>query len=157
MKVSMLRKVILGVTFGVLSGALHAVSIEGYWKSSDDRTGEPLSLIKIAKEANGTYSGEIVHRYPNAAGHVLNTCSKCPPPYKDKPLVGLKILTGFKDEPNKPGHYIDGTVLDAKSGGVYKGKAQVSANNRQLRMRGYVGVSVFGRTNVWIRQNDGTP
>ena len=74
-----------------------ASPIVGYWKSMDDRTGEPLSLIEIKQEKNGRYSGTIIHRYPNQGGHTLTTCAKCPEPFKDKPLVGLKILTGFTE------------------------------------------------------------
>ena len=135
----------------------YAASIEGYWKSIDDATGEPLSLLEIKKQPNGTYTGVIVHRYANARGVTLTTCSKCPPPYKDKPLLGLEILTGFQDDPKNPNHYINGKVLDAKSGNIYHGKGQVTASGRQLKMRGYVGVSIFGRTNVWIRTDKATP
>ncbi|TXJ08406.1 MAG: DUF2147 domain-containing protein [Acinetobacter sp.] len=135
----------------------YAASIEGYWKSIDDATGEPLSLLEIKKQPNGTYTGVIVHRYANARGVTLTTCSKCPPPYKDKPLVGLEILTNFKDDPKQPNSFIDGRVLDAKSGKIYHGKGKVSADGRRLQMRGYIGVSMFGRTNVWIRSDKATP
>ena len=137
--------------------AFAASPIVGYWKSIDDRTGEPLSLIEIKQEKDGTYSGTIIHRYPNQSGHTLTHCTKCPEPFKDKPLVGLKILTGFQELAKKPGYYVNGKVVDAKSGGVYKGKANVSKNGRRLHMRGYVGISLLGRSNVWVRSSSATP
>ncbi|SDB85751.1 Uncharacterized conserved protein, DUF2147 family [Acinetobacter marinus] len=157
-----MKKVIQGfVISSILAvsslSAFAASPIVGYWKSMDDRTGEPLSIVQIEQEKNGTYSGTIVYRYANQGGHTLTTCAKCPEPYKDKPLVGLKILTGFTELAKKPGYYVNGKVVDAKSGGVYKGKANVSKNGKRLNMRGYVGVSLLGRSNVWVRHDSANP
>ncbi len=66
-------------------------------------------------------------------------------------------MTGFTELAKKPGYYVNGKVVDAKSGGVYKGKANVSKNGRRLNMRGYVGVSLLGRSNVWVRSDSATP
>ena len=148
---------LMGVSFILFTSTSFAATPEGFWKSIDDRTGEPLSLIEIKQEKDGTYSGTIIHRYPNQGGHTLTHCTKCPEPFKDKPLVGLKILTGFQELAKKPGYYVNGKVVDAKSGGVYKGKANVSKNGRRLHMRGYVGISLLGRSNVWVRSESATP
>lgn len=48
-------------------------------------------------------------------------------------------------------------MVDAKSGGVSKGKANVSKNGKRLNMRGYVGVSLLGRSNVWVRHDSANP
>ena len=135
----------------------YAASIEGYWKSIDDRTGEQLSIVEIRKGADGRYHGKIAYRYPVPGGAALINCTKCPPPYTNQPLLGLEIFSGFKEDPDKRNAYVDGKVLEAKSGKIYKAKATVTADGKRLRLRGYVGISALGRTQVWIRTDNANP
>ena len=153
----MLIKAIVGFSIACASLTTFAASIEGYWKSIDDRTGEQQSIVEIRKGADGRYHGKIVYRYPVPGGVALTHCTKCPPPYTNQPLLGLEILSGFKEDPDKPNAYIDGKVLEAKSGKIYKGKANLSADGKRLRLRGYMGVSALGRTVVWLRTDNANP
>ena len=153
----MLIKAIVGFSIACASLTTFAASIEGYWKSIDDRTGEQLSIVEIRKGADGRYHGKIAYRYPVPGGAALINCTKCPPPYTNQPLLGLEILSGFKEDPDKPNAYVDGKVLEAKSGKIYKGKANLSADGKRLRLRGYVGVSALGRTVVWLRTDSANP
>ena len=147
----------LGLSITFTSLMTYAASIEGYWKSIDDRTGEQLSIVEIRKGADGRYHGKILYRYPVPGGAALINCTKCPPPYTNQPIVGLEILSGFKEDPDKRNAYVDGKVLEAKSGKIYKAKATVTADGKRLRLRGYVGISALGRTQVWIRTDNATP
>lgn len=147
----------LGLSITFTSLMTYAASIEGYWKSIDDRTGEQLSIVEIRKGADGRYHGKIAYRYPVPGGAALINCTKCPPPYTNQPLLGLEILSGFKEDPDKRNAYVDGKVLEAKSGKIYKAKANLSADGKRLRLRGYVGVSALGRTQVWIRTDNANP
>ena len=153
----MLIKAIVGFSIACASLTTFAASIEGYWKSIDDRTGEQLSIVEIRKGADGRYHGKIAYRYPVPGGAALVNCTKCPPPYTNQPILGLEIFSGFKEDPDKPNAYVDGKVLEAKSGKIYKGKANLSADGKRLRLRGYVGVSALGRTQVWIRTDNANP
>ena len=146
-------KGIVGCSIACASLTTFAASIEGYWKSIDDRTGEQLSIVEIRKGADGRYHGKIAYRYPVPGGAALINCTKCPPPYTNQPLLGLEILSGFKEDPDKRNAYVDGKVLEAKSGKIYKAKATVTADGKRLRLRGYVGVSALGRSQIWIRAN----
>lgn len=60
-------------------------------------------------------------------------------------------LSGILRQTQKPREFHDGKVLDPISGKVYKGKARLSANGKRLTLRGYVGVSVIGRSVTWIK------
>lgn len=153
----MYKHVLMGLCIAFASTTTFAAAIEGYWKSIEERTGQQLSIIEIRKGDNGRFNGKIVYRYPNAHGISLSNCTKCPAPHTNKPLVGLEILSGFRQDPNDPNAYIDGLVLEATSGRVYKGKGVVSGEGKRLRMRGYMGVSALGRTVVWIRTNSANP
>ncbi len=138
---------------GVVSTSF-AVSLEGYWKSIDDRSGEALSLIEMKKMPNGKIGGVILYRYPTPDGIALTTCAKCPEPYTNKPLVGLQIASGFVQNEKKPLEYIHGKVLEAKTGKMYDGKGTLSPDGRRLKLRGFIGVSLLGRNQVWVRIND---
>lgn len=131
-----------------------ATDLQGYWRSIDDRTGESLSIVQFKKEANGTYNGAIQYRYPNALGIKITHCTKCPIPFKNKPLIGLDIFWGFQRDPKNPSNYINAKVVEPRSGNVYSGKGEVSVDGRRLKLRGYQGVSIFGRTQVWFRMTE---
>ena len=152
-----IRKGILGLVLSLASVTAFSATIEGFWHSIDDRTGEKLSIVEIRKGADGRYHGKIAYRYPVPGGAALINCTKCPPPYTNQPLLGLEILSGFKEDPNKRNAYVDGKILEAKSGKIYKAKANLSADGKRLRLRGYVGISALGRTQVWIRTDDANP
>ena len=152
-----LMKSVVGFSIACASLTTFAASIEGYWKSIDDRTGEQLSIVEIRKGADGRYHGKIAYRYPVPGGAALINCTKCPPPYTNQPILGLEILSGLKEDPDKRNAYVDGKVLEPKSGKIYKGKADLSADGKRLRLRGYVGLSALGRTQVWIRTDNANP
>ena len=152
-----IRKGILGLVLSLASVTAFSATIEGFWHSIDDRTGEKLSIVEIRKGADGRYHGKIAYRYPVPGGAALINCTKCPPPYTNQPILGLEILSGLKEDPDKRNAYVDGKVLEPKSGKIYKGKADLSADGKRLRLRGYVGLSALGRTQVWIRTDNANP
>ena len=152
-----IRKGILGLVLSLASVTAFSATIEGFWHSIDDRTGEQLSIVEIRKGADGRYHGKIAYRYPVPGGVALTHCTKCPPPYTNQPIVGLEFFSGFKQDEKNPNLYVDGRVLEPKSGKIYKGKANLSADGKRLRLRGYVGVSALGRTQVWIRTDKANP
>ena len=152
-----IRKGILGLVLSLASVTAFSATIEGFWHSIDDRTGEKLSIVEIRKGADGRYHGKIAYRYPVPGGVALTHCTKCPPPYTNQPIVGLEFFSGFKQDEKNPNLYVDGRVLEPKSGKIYKGKANLSADGKRLRLRGYVGVSALGRTQVWIRTDSANP
>lgn len=157
MQKNSLMKGLMGMSLALCSLMTFAATPEGFWKSIDDRTGEQLSIIEIKKKPDNTYTGTIVYRYPVPGGAVLTNCVKCPEPFKNKPILGLQIAWGLKEDPKNQNHYIDGRVLEPKTGNIYEGKAQLSADGKRIRMRGYMGISVLGRTVVWIRTEHANP
>lgn len=153
-----IRKGVLGLVLYLASVTAFSATIEGFWHSIDDKTGEKLSIIEIRKDAKNEYNGTIVYRYPTVPGaKALSHCTQCTGALKNKPILGMQILTGFKDDPNKANAYIDGLIVEPKSGRHYKGKGNLSSDGKRLRMRGYMGVSALGRTVVWIRTDSANP
>lgn len=147
-------KALLFTTALLLGSTLaHAADpIEGNWRQIDDRTGFTLSLVNIHPDSNGNYVATIYKRYPRP-GHMNELCQNCPPPYTNKPILGMDIVTGLKPT-NTPGRYVDGLVIDPNKGKTYKFNARLHPNGRSLTVRGYVGVSMLGRSQTWIRVDE---
>lgn len=124
---------------------LFAQSVEGLWTSIDDKTNKPRSIIQLS-ESDGTLTGKIVKvfKQPGDTG----ICAKCPGDLKDKPIKGLSFLWGLKQKNDSL--WTDGKILDPKSGKIYK--AKITAKGDKLFVRGYIGMAMLGRTQVWLRQ-----
>lgn len=135
----------------------HAATVEGYWKAIDDQTGQPLSIIKIDRTAANTYDGTIVYRYPNNMGYVLKTCDKCKGINQGKSIVGMKVLTGLRQSADQPNRYINGHLLDVRTGRVYNGRAVLSSDGNRLNMRGYLGIELLGKGIVYLRTDSPSP
>lgn len=72
------------------------------------------------------------------------------PELRSRPLLGLEILTSFPTAPNKKGMFEGGKIYDAESGKTYSCHMSFK-NDDQLKIRGYLGISLLGRTTVWSR------
>ena len=125
-----------------------AEDITGLWQTIDDKTGAPKGLVEIRKE-NDTYVGKIVKVTPRAGYTPKETCVDCPPPYTNKPIIGLDVVTGLKSTDGF--NYTSGRILDPNTGKLYSLKAKLSSNGKRLHLRGYLGISALGRNQIWIR------
>jgi uncharacterized protein (DUF2147 family) len=115
------------------------------WVTIDDKTGKPRAEVQLS-EVNDVVSGQIISVYPQPGD--TGICSKCPGAFKDKPIKGLRFVWGLKQKGNV--NWDGGSILDPKTGKVYRAKMMLKGN--QLYVRGYIGVSVLGRTQIWNRK-----
>ncbi|WDJ91144.1 DUF2147 domain-containing protein [Xanthomonas campestris] len=121
----------------------------GRWKTIDDETGKPKSVVQIEQAANGTLSGKVVEILQS--NHGPNpTCDKCDGALKGKPIKGMTILWGLK--PAGTAVWGGGSVLDPAKGKTYKAKITLTEGGKKLQMRGYVGIEALGRTQTWVRE-----
>lgn len=124
--------------------------IAGVWQQIDDRTGRVNSLVRI--DVDGGEASATILEGVAAPGETLDPdqrCSACPPPFAGQRLIGLRFLWGLKGSGRE---WADGHILDPKEGKVYRAKATLSEDGRALTVRGYIGVSLFGRSQQWLRQ-----
>ena len=128
-----------------------AEDITGLWQSIDDKTGAPKALVEIRKEADNTYAGKVVKLTPRVGYTPKETCVDCPPPYPNKPIIGMDVVTGLKYKDGL--NYTSGRILDPNTGKLYSMKAKLSSNGKRLHLRGYLGISALGRNQIWIRVN----
>lgn len=132
------------LTVCYLPFALAGSSPAGTWTTIDDKTGSKRAVVNMSV-SGGTLSGTIVKVIPQPGD--TGICSKCPGAFKGKKIQGLRFVWGLKDEGN--GVWSGGQILDPKTGKIYKAKVTMAGN--KLNVRAFVGMSLLGRTQVWVR------
>lgn len=120
-------------------------SIVGKWKTIDDKTNEPKSIVQIY-EKDGKYFGRIKELFRKPGEDPDPVCDKCPDddPRKNQPTKGMVII---KDLVQDGDEYEDGTILDPKEGKIYTCKLWIEEG--KLMVRGYI--AFFFRTQTWHR------
>jgi uncharacterized protein (DUF2147 family) len=119
----------------------------GDWHTVDDETGEIKSLVTLSLAADGTMKGVITKVLKENIGTGL--CNKCEGSLKDQPIEGMAFIWGVKNVAS--GEWEEGQLLDPESGTVYNGNIALGDDPSELEVRGYVGISLFGRSQTWIR------
>ncbi|MBA4070126.1 MAG: DUF2147 domain-containing protein, partial [Acinetobacter sp.] len=99
------------------SSLAFAQELSGLWQQIDDKTGSPKALIEMKTQADGSYTGTITKVTPRPGYTPREKCVKCPPPYTDKPILGLDVIKGLK--PTNKNNYAHGRVLDPLTGKIY--------------------------------------
>ncbi len=121
----------------------------GLWKTIDDATGKPRSLIRIT-DKNGELiatvkKGLLPSDSPN------DVCDQCTGERKGKPLIGMVIMDGMKA---KGDVFEGGHILDPDNGETYKCKIKLDSTGKKLEVRGFIGDSLFGRSQTWMREEE---
>ena len=141
------RWFILLLTF-CTSAVLADSTPAGLWRTIDDHSGKEKSLVRIV-EMNGEFRGTIEKLYREPSEDPNPNCEKCPGDKKNKLVIGMTILTGLKKD---NGLWSGGEILDPQNGKTYKCKAWLENKGRELHVRGFIGMALLGRTQVWKRE-----
>jgi len=118
-------------------------SILGIWKTVDDEDGLDKSKVEIYQE-NGKVYGKVIELLEAAEG---TQCEKCKGDLKNADIEGMVIL---KDMEWDGESLDDGSILDPKSGKTYSCSMELEGDDK-LKLRGYIGFSLIGRTQYWYR------
>lgn len=118
----------------------------GLWKTIDDSTGKPRSLIRIS-EHNGEFSA-VVEKGLRDTDTGDAVCDKCKDERKGKKIIGMTIAKGLKQNGHK---YESGEILDPENGKTYKCKMTLDETGNNLEVRGFIGISLLGRSQTWHR------
>lgn len=117
-------------------------AIAGTWLSGD---GDGLIEIRVdGEEIRGSILGAPEEDPDRPTTDIHNP----DPALRDRPLIGLEILSGFDYDGD--GAWSGGFIYDPNSGKTYRCKLQLKDPNT-LHLRGYIGISLLGRTDVWTR------
>jgi uncharacterized protein (DUF2147 family) len=137
----------IAVLHAATAPAADAGSPIGLWKTIDDKSGNARAIVKIY-EQDGKLFGRIERSFtPGAENRV---CEACTDERKNQPIIGLVIIRNIQ---SKDGEYAGGDILDPDTGTVYRCKFHLDQDGTRLIVRGYIGISLLGRSQVWQRQN----
>jgi uncharacterized protein (DUF2147 family) len=119
-------------------------AIVGVWE-----TGTGKARVNIIKSGNFFYGRIVWLKEPkNEEGKPKVDKNNPDESKRTAPLLGLKMLSGFEFKGDNL--WEDGTIYDPESGSTYNCKINLEDPNT-MNIRGFIGISAFGRTDVWKR------
>jgi uncharacterized protein (DUF2147 family) len=142
-KVAATVLLLLGASFGVRAQSADAIT--GVWQTHGDKPAK----IQIYASAGQYYGKIIALLYTPADGKPVVDINNPDAAKRSQPVVGLVLLKAFKFDKDE---WNSGQVYDPESGKTYSCVLSLKDANT-LKVRGYVGISMFGRTEVWTRSN----
>lgn len=128
---------------------LDLTSPVGLWAPLDFSTGKPMGLIRIYE-----HDGEMFGRIEPVPGEPPDTkrCTRCSDERRNQPYTGLVLMRHLRWH---NGEYDGGDILDPGSGNIYGCKLRLIDGGHRLLMRGFLGISLLGRSQTWQRIESG--
>jgi uncharacterized protein (DUF2147 family) len=120
----------------------------GFWNTISDVDGKPEAVVEL-REVDGEYVG-VVRRLLAPASAEDSVCGKCSGERRGKPIIGMEILSHMRRDRDE---WSGGEILDPESGKTYRAKMKLFDGGAKLVVRGYLGFSLFGRSQTWIRRS----
>jgi uncharacterized protein (DUF2147 family) len=139
-----MKKTLISLTFLIITTSINAQNIFGKWHSTNENTGEVDSVIEVYKK-DGKAFAKVVDIKDAARKDAV--CEKCEDENKNRPILGLNILTGLEKDGEE---WSGGNILDPRNGKIYKCYIKLIKPNK-LKLRGYIGLALFGKTAYWER------
>ncbi|WP_437898673.1 DUF2147 domain-containing protein [Sorangium sp. So ce124] len=122
--------------------------VTGQWRTIDEQ-GVEQSVVEIY-EKGGKIFGKIVSlKQPLDEKGKPKICTACEGADKNKPIVGLVIIRNMVRDDDE---YDDGTILDPNNGETYSCKLEAIEGGKKLKVRGFLGISLLGRTQTWLKK-----
>ena len=145
----MRTRILLLIALGLISTLAAATENPvGLWRTIDDKSGKEKSLVRVS-ESNGQLQITIEKLFREPGEEPNPLCDKCSGERKNKPVIGMQIGSGLKKDGEV---WSGGEILDPQNGKTYKCKVWLEDKGKKLNVRGFIGVSVLGRTQVWVRE-----
>ena len=144
--------VLLGVAVTSVAAAPQrapAATVAGVWEQIDD-DGKVGSWFHIY-ERDGLFEGRIVKMFPKPGTKPNPLCTKCPGDQKNQPTLGLTLIKNMQRQGR---NYDNGTILDPRDGSVYQARMELSPDGQKLMVRGFLGIDLFGQSQIWRRLPD---
>jgi uncharacterized protein (DUF2147 family) len=142
-----MRAFVLALSLIAASATAADRSPVGTWKTIDDETHQPKAIVEIA-EHDGALSGRVVELFRKPGEDQNPKCKDCAGDRKDQPIIGMTILWNLHRDGDE---WNGGEIIDPDGGKIYRCKLRVDDTGAKLEVRGFIGFSLLGRTQVWER------
>lgn len=133
---------------GAAAAMAQSATPVGTWQTIDDNTGQAKALVQITDDGSGTLSGKVIKGL-GPSDDPTRRCTECTDARKDQLILGMTIINGMTKDGDGWDH---GQILDPENGKIYKCKMHLEENGQKLVVRGYIGISLLGRSQTWNRQ-----
>lgn len=121
-------------------------SPEGVWRTIDDNTHKPRGLVRVYEQDGAVFGRIVASLDPKEANEI---CERCSDDRRNKRVVGMVVMRNMK---KRGSEYGGGDILDPDTGQVYRCKFTLEDGGRKLVVRGFIGISLLGRSQTWLRQ-----
>ena len=119
----------------------------GRWRTVSDVDGKPAAIIEVI-ERDGTLQG-VVRSLLDSSATADERCEHCEGERHNQPIVGMTILWNMRRDGDE---WRGGAILAPDSGHIYKATLRLASDGAQLIVHGYIGISLFGRSQTWYRE-----
>ena len=121
----------------------------GTWQTIDDASKKPRSVVTIWEDGGKLY-GKIDKIFYKPGEKEDPLCDKCEGERHNKPVIGMTFMWDLEKDDDE---WNGGKILDPDNGEIYKCYVEVQEGGKRLKVRGYVGFALLGRTQYWQRVN----
>lgn len=127
--------------------AADPLSPVGLWKTFASASGKPIALVRIS-ESGGRLTGRVEKLFRDPGQNPNPRCSRCDGAKRDQPIVGMEVLEQCRLDGRRG---IGGRILDAEEGKTYDCRIEVVEEGKRMKVRGYIGLPIIGKTYYWER------
>lgn len=146
----------LGVAVASSALAQNGADVYGLWLT--ESTNAQVEVYRCADPAKGPVCGKVVwlrnavnaDLTPAASIEEVRDVKNPEPSLRDRRIMGLEFLSGFKPAEDEPGTYESGKIYNGEDGETYSARIKLEAPDR-LVLRGYVLMPMLGKSQTWTR------